>query len=174
MLVVLDNCEHVIGACARLVEGLLATCPNLRVLATSREPLHIAGEVNWRVPSLSPPEAERLFAERASDVSSRFALSEENAAAVAEVCRRVDGIPLAIELAAARVGVLAPAQIAEHLRDSLSVLAAGPRTALTRQQTLTATLDWSHALLDEDERTLFRRLGVFAGELRPRRGRVRL
>lgn len=162
MLVVLDNCEHVIGASARLVQGLLAGCPNLRVLATSREPLHIAGEVNWRVPSLTPPEAERLFAERASDASSRFALSEENAAAVAEVCRRVDGIPLAIELAAARVGVLAPAQIAEHLRDSLSVLRAGPRTALTRQQTLTATLDWSHALLDEDELTLFRRLGVFA------------
>jgi predicted ATPase/DNA-binding SARP family transcriptional activator/class 3 adenylate cyclase len=163
MLVVLDNCEHVIGASARLVESLLAGCPNLRVLATSREPLHIAGEVNWRVPSLTPTEAERLFAERASDVSSRFSLSEENAAAVAEVCRRVDGIPLAIELAAARVGVLAPAQIAEHLRDSLSLLTAGPRTALTRQQTLTATLDWSHALLDEDERTLFRRLGVFVG-----------
>ncbi len=162
MLVMLDNCEHVIGASTRLVEGLLAACPNLRVLATSREPLHIAGEVNWRVPSLTPPEAERLFAERASDVSSRFALSEENAAAVAEICRRVDGIPLAIELAAARAGVLAPAQIAEHLRDSLSLLTAGPRTALTRQQTLTATLDWSHALLDEDERTLFRRLGVFA------------
>jgi predicted ATPase/DNA-binding SARP family transcriptional activator/class 3 adenylate cyclase len=162
MLVLLDNCEHVIGASARLVEGLLATCPNLRVLATSREPLHIAGEVNWRVPSLTPTEAERLFAERASDVSSRFALSEDNAAAVAEVCRRVDGIPLAIELAAARVGVLTPAQIAEHLRDSLSVLTTGPRSALTRQQTLTATLDWSHALLDEDERALFRRLGVFA------------
>ena len=163
MLVVLDNCEHVIGASARLVEGLLAACPNLRMLVTSREPLHIAGEVNWRVPSLTPPEAERLFAERAQDASSRFALSEENASAVAEVCRRVDGIPLAIELAAARVGVLAPAQIAEHLRDSLDVLSAGRRTALTRQQTLTATLDWSHALLDEDERALFRRLGVFAG-----------
>jgi predicted ATPase/DNA-binding SARP family transcriptional activator/class 3 adenylate cyclase len=163
LLVVLDNCEHVIGASARLVEGLLAACPNLRVLATSREPLHVAGEVNWRVPSLTPPEAERLFAERASAVSSRFALSEENAAAVAEVCRRVDRIPLAIELAAARVGVLAPAQIAEHLREPASLLTAGPRTALTRQQTLTATLDWSHALLDEDERTLFRHLGVFAG-----------
>jgi predicted ATPase/DNA-binding SARP family transcriptional activator/class 3 adenylate cyclase len=163
LLVVLDNCEQVVGACARFAEGLLAACPNLLVLATSREPLHVAGEVNWRVPSLSPPEAERLFAERASGVSSRFELSEENAAAVGEICRRVDGIPLAIELAAARVGVLAPAQIAEHLRDSLAVLAAGRRTALTRQQTLTATLDWSHALLDEDERTLFRRLAVFAG-----------
>ena len=163
MLVVLDNCEHLVGACARLAEGLLAACPNLRVLATSREPLHVAGEVDWRVPSLSLPEAARLFAERASGVSSPFALSEENAAAVAEVCRRVDGIPLAIELAAARVGVLAPAQIAERLRDSLTVLAAGRRTALARQQTLTAALDWSHELLDEDERALFRRLGVFAG-----------
>ncbi|MDX6664360.1 MAG: hypothetical protein QOG68_566, partial [Solirubrobacteraceae bacterium] len=163
MMVVLDNCEHVVGACAQLAERLLSACPNLRLLATSREPLHVAGEVNWRVPSLSPSEAERLFAERAGSVSSRFALSSENAAAVAEVCRRVDGVPLAIELAAARVGVLAPAQIAERLRDSLSVLAAGRRTALTRQQTLSATLDWSHQLLDDDERVLFRRLGVFAG-----------
>ena len=163
LLVVLDNCEHLVGACARLAEGLLAACPNLRVLATSREPLHIAGEVNWRVPSLQPPEAERLFSDRAAGVSSRFQLSEGNTAAVAEICRRVDGIPLAIELAAARVGVLAPAQIAEHLRDSFAVLAAGRRTALTCQQTLSATLDWSHALLDEDERTLFRHLGVFAG-----------
>ena len=163
MVIVLDNCEHVIGASARLAERLLGACLNLRLLVTSREPLHIAGEVNWRVPSLAPSEAERLFVERARDASSRFELSDENAPAVAEVCRRVDGIPLAIELAAARVGVLAPAQIAEHLRDSLSVLSAGRRTALTRQQTLTATLDWSHALLDENERVLFRRLGVFAG-----------
>ena len=163
MLVVLDNCEHLIVACARLVEGLLTHCPNLRILATSREPLHIAGEVDWRVPSLAPREATQLFTDRATAVSSRFVLSEENADAVAEVCRRVDGIPLAIELAAARVGVLAPAQIAERLRDSLGVLAAGRRTALTRQQTLTATLDWSHQLLDDAERTLFRRLGAFAG-----------
>lgn len=163
MLVVLDNCEHLIGACARLAGDLLSACANLRLLATSREPLHVAGEVDWRVPSLSPREAARLFAERAADVSSRFALSDESASAVGEVCRRVDGIPLAIELAAARVGVLAPAQIAERLRDSLTVLAASRRTALTRQQTLTATLDWSHELLDDDERTLFRRLGVFAG-----------
>jgi predicted ATPase/DNA-binding SARP family transcriptional activator len=163
LLMVLDNCEHLVGACARLVEGLLTACPNLKVLATSREPLHIAGEVDWRVPSLSPPEATRLFADRATGVSSRFSLSDANALAVTEICRRVDGIPLAIELAAARVGVLAPAQIAERLRESLSVLAAGRRTALTRQQTLTATLDWSHELLDGDERTVFRRLGAFAG-----------
>jgi predicted ATPase/DNA-binding SARP family transcriptional activator len=163
LLVLLDNCEHVVGACARLAEGLLTACPNLRVLATSREPLHIAGEVVWRVPSLSPPEAARLFVERATSVSSSFTASDENGAAVAEVCRRVDGIPLAIELAAARVGVLAPAQIAERLRESLTVLGAGGRTVLTRQQTLTATLDWSHQLLDDDERTLLRRLGAFAG-----------
>ena len=119
MLVVLDNCEHLVGACARLVEGLLAACPNLRVLATSREPLHSAGEVNWRVPSLSPPEAERLFAETGHWCLVAVRALGGNAAAVAEICRRVDGIPLAIELAAARVGVLAPAQIAEHLRDSL-------------------------------------------------------
>jgi predicted ATPase/DNA-binding SARP family transcriptional activator len=163
LLVILDNCEHVVGGCARLAEGLLTTCPNVRVLTTSREPLRLTGEVVWRVPSLSPPEAARLFIERATDVSSSFTASDENAAAVAEVCRRVDGIPLAIELAAARVGVLAPAQIAERLRESLTVLAAGGRTVLTRQQTLTATLDWSHALLDDDECTLFRRLGAFAG-----------
>jgi predicted ATPase/DNA-binding SARP family transcriptional activator len=163
LLVVLDNCEHLIGACGQLVERLLTSCPNLKLLATSREPLHAGGEVDWRVPSLSPPEAQALFAERAAAVSSRFAISEHNRAAVVEVCRRVDRIPLAIELAAARVGVLEPRQIAERLRDSLSVLAAGRRSALTRQQTLTATLDWSHDLLADDERLLFRRLGVFAG-----------
>ena len=162
MLIVLDNCEHLVGACARLVDGLLKRCPNLRVLATSREPLHIAGEVDWRVSSLVQPAAVRLFADRATSISSRFALSHENTDAVAEICRRVDGIPLAIELAAARIGVLAPAQIADRLKDSLSVLAAGTRTALTRQQTLTAMLDWSHQLLSEDEQVLFRRLGIFA------------
>ena len=115
------------------------------------------------MPSLSPAEAERLFVERAALVSSRFARIPANAPAITEICRRVDGIPLAIELAAARVGVLAPAQIAERLRDSVSILAAGRRTALSRQQTLTATLDWSHELLDSEERVLFRRLGCFAG-----------
>jgi predicted ATPase/DNA-binding SARP family transcriptional activator len=163
MLVVVDNCEHLVSACAGLVERLLTACPHLRMLATSREPLRVGGEVVWRVPSLSPRDAIGLFAERASGVSSRFELTGENTAAVDEVCRRVDRIPLAIELAAARVGVLAPAQIAERLRDSLAVLAAGRRTALTRQQTLEATLDWSYQLLDDEERTLFRRLGVFAG-----------
>jgi predicted ATPase/DNA-binding SARP family transcriptional activator len=164
MLIVLDNCEHLIAACARLVEALLQVCPRLRVIATSREPLHAAGEVDWRVPSLSPEEATRLFIERATNVSSRFVASEENAVAVAEICRRVDGMPLAIEFAAARVGVLTPAQIADRLRDSLTLLAAARRTALTRQQTLTATLDWSHELLDAGEQQLFRRLATFAGD----------
>jgi predicted ATPase len=164
MIILLDNCEHLVAACASLTERLLTTCPNLRVLATSREPLHVPGEVNWRVPSLAPGEATRLFAERAAQASSRFALAPYNRPAVEEICRRVDGIPLAIELAAARVAVLAPAQIAARLRDSLTVLAASHRAALTRQQTLTATLDWSHGLLAEDEQRLFRRLGVFAGD----------
>jgi predicted ATPase/DNA-binding SARP family transcriptional activator len=163
MLILLDNCEHLISACARLAEGLLTSCPNLTILVTSREPLHIAGEVDWRVPSLAAADAASLFADRARAVSSRFELTAENAEAVGEICRRVDGIPLAIELAAARVSVLAPGQIAERLRDSLQVLAAGSRTALTRQQTLTATIDWSHDLLDDDERELFRRLGAFSG-----------
>ena len=163
ILLVLDNCEHLIDGCARVAERLLSSCPRLRILATSREPLHIAGEVDWRVPSLARPEAVRLFSDRAAAVSSRFELSGHNAAAVAEVCERVDGMPLAIELAAARVGVLAPAQIAERLRDSLAVLTGGRRTALTRQQTLSATIDWSYTLLDADESVLFRRLGVFSG-----------
>jgi predicted ATPase len=163
VLVVLDNCEHLVAGCARVAEGLLGACPALRILATSREPLHIAGEVDWRVPSLAPPEAVQLFAERASAASSTFALSDENVGAVSEICARVDGMPLAVELAAARVGVLAPAQIAQRLQNSLAVLASGRRTALTRQQTLTATIDWSHALLDGTEQELFRSLGVFSG-----------
>ena len=115
-VIVLDNCEHVVTACMNLVELLLRACPNLRILATSRERLHAAGEVDLRVPSLALSQAAKLFVERASGVSSPFAVSGEHAAAVTEICRRVDGIPLAIELAAARVGVLAPAQIAERLR----------------------------------------------------------
>src|SRR5205807_9362961 len=107
-LVVLDNCEHLIRGCAELVDGLLTRCPNLRILATSREPLHVAGEVDWRVSSLPPADAVRLFADRAASISSRFVLSEENTGAVAEICRRVDGLSLAIALAAARAGVPSP------------------------------------------------------------------
>jgi predicted ATPase/DNA-binding SARP family transcriptional activator len=175
MLIVLDNCEHVIDACARLVDRLLRACPELRVLATSRERLRMDGEVAWRVPSLSLPEASggraelerseavRLFIQRAADAAPGFALDEENCPAVAEICRRLDGMPLALELAAARAAALSPLQIAERLGDALTLLQAGSRAGLTRQQTLRATLAWSHDLLSEPERVLYRRLGVFAG-----------
>ena len=176
-LLILDNCEHLIAACAVLAEHLLGACSGLRILATSREPLRVPGEVTWRVPSLTLPapgqsvkpaelasyESIRLFCERAGDVTSSFALNDANAAAVTEICLRLDGMPLALELAAARVGALSPAQIAERLGDCLAVLTAGSRSALDRQQTLRATLNWSHALLTTSERALFRRLGVFAG-----------
>jgi predicted ATPase/DNA-binding SARP family transcriptional activator len=176
-LLILDNCEHLVAACAGLAGHLLGACSGLRVLATSREPLRVQGEVTWRVPSLALPtagrsltraelasyEAVRLFCERAGDVASGFALGDENAAAVAEICLRLDGMPLALELAAARVGALSPAQIAERLGDCLAVLTAGSRSALDRQQTLRATLSWSHALLTSVEGALFRRLAVFAG-----------
>jgi predicted ATPase/DNA-binding SARP family transcriptional activator len=177
VLLVLDNCEHLIGACATLADRLLRGCPNLRVLATSRERLRIDGEVAWRVPPLSLPElvpgvraaslepfeAVRLFCERAADVSPGFALSDENAESVAEICRGLDGMPLALELAAARVSMLTPSQIAERLSDALALLGSGSRAGLTRQQTLRATLEWSHDLLTDTERSLYRRLGVFAG-----------
>ena len=176
-LVILDNCEHLVGACAPLAERLLATCPSLRILTTSREPLRVTGEVTWRVPSLGLPpgngrlraadlegyESVRLFCERAADVAPSFALDDDNAQPVAHICLRLDGMPLAIELAAARAGSLSPMQIAERLGDSLAVLTAGSRAALDRQQTLRATLNWSHDLLSSDERVLFRRLAVFAG-----------
>ena len=176
LMLVLDNCEHLIGACARLAEQLLRACPELTVLATSREPLRIAGEVALRVPSLALPdpdvaapgqelmrfEAIRLYAERAADAAPGFHLTDDNASDVAEVCFRLDGMPLAIELAAARAGVLTPAQTAQRLRDSLDLL-GGARGRLTRQQTLAATLSWSHDLLTPEERVLFRRTAVFAG-----------
>jgi predicted ATPase/DNA-binding SARP family transcriptional activator len=176
-LLILDNCEHLVAACAVLAGHLLGACSGLRILATSREPLRVPGEVTWRVPSLTLPasggsvkpaelascESVRLFCERAGDVASGFALGDENAGAVAEICLRLDGMPLALELAAARVGALSPAQIAERLGDCLAVLTAGSRSAVDRQQTLRATLSWSHALLTTSERALFRRLGVFAG-----------
>ncbi|MGH2925505.1 MAG: AfsR/SARP family transcriptional regulator [Solirubrobacterales bacterium] len=176
LLLVLDNCEHLIGACARLAEELLHSCPGLTILATSREPLRIGGEVTVRVPSLRLPDPEleapasklidfesiRLFCERAADAAPGFRLTDENARPVAEVCFRLDGMPLAIELAAARAGVLTPAQTAERLRDSLDLLGAA-RGRLTRQQTLAATVSWSHDLLTGPEQALFRRTGVFAG-----------
>jgi predicted ATPase len=176
-LLLLDNCEHLLEPVARLAEALLRHCPNLTVLATSREPLRIPGEVTWRVPSLSLPklvpgapteetleaESVRLFATRATQAAPGFELDDYNADAVASLCHRLDGMPLAIELAAARVSVLTPAQIVERLDHSLDLLSAGPRTAMTRQQTLRATLTWSFELLDVQEQVLLRRLAVFAG-----------
>jgi predicted ATPase len=190
-LVVLDNCEHVVAAAARLVDELLRRCQGLRVLATSRELLGVAGEAAWRVPSLGLPEqgeaagrpgptvealgqyeAVRLFVDRARLVAAGFELTDRNAAAVAELCARLDGIPLAIELAAARVRVLPVEQIAARLDDwvpsgradgRFGLLTGGSRTAPPRHQTLRAAIDWSFALLSEGERTLLRRLSVFAG-----------
>jgi predicted ATPase/DNA-binding SARP family transcriptional activator len=159
-LIVLDNCEHLIDACAGLTEELLRAGPGVRVVATSREALRCAGEVAWRVPSLA--EAERLFCERAAAARPGFDAAGHGGV-VAEICRRLDGMPLAIELAAARAAALSLDQIAARLGNSLDVLGHGRRTALTRQQTLRATIDWSHDLLTGEERVLFRRLAVFAG-----------
>jgi non-specific serine/threonine protein kinase len=177
MLLVLDNCEHLIGACAVIVERLLTTCANLRVLATSREPVRIRGEVTWRVPSLAfpdlrrlPPMAElskvpavRLFADRARAAESSFALSAQNAPAVAQICVHLDGMPLALELAAARVQAMSVDKLAERLGNGFRLLGGGNRTAPSRQQTLEATLDWSYGLLDPSEQAVLRRLAVFAG-----------
>jgi predicted ATPase/DNA-binding SARP family transcriptional activator len=177
LLVVLDNCEHLADACAALAETLLRGAPGLTILATSREALGVPGERAWLVPPLSLPaedretaleqlagfEAVQLFLQRAQDVLPSFRLTEENAAAVAQICRRLDGIPLAIELAAARVKVLAPEQIAQRLDDAFALLTSGSRTALPRHRTLRAAIDWSHALLSEPERLLMKRLSIFAG-----------
>jgi predicted ATPase len=176
LLLLLDNCEHLIGACARLVDRLIRVAPGVVVLCTSREALRIGGEIAWRVPSLGLPAREegaasalgaaaavRLFCERAEDASPGFALDSDNATAIADICLRLDGMPLALELAAARTAVLSPAQIADRLEDSLTLLTGGSRAGLTRQATLRATLAWSHDLLSEPERVLFRRVGAFAG-----------
>jgi non-specific serine/threonine protein kinase len=176
LLLVLDNCEHVVGAAARVVETLLAACPDLRVMATSREPLRVSGETVWRVPPLKLPrsgvqtsdsvrdvEAVALFVQRASARSASFTLTDTNAASVAAICCRLDGLPLAIELAAAQTEALSPAQLAARLDSALHLLEAGPRT-VSRQQTLRATLDWSYALLTPEEQIVFCRLSVFAGD----------
>jgi len=164
MLLVLDNCEHLLDASAALLMDLLAAGPDVTVLATSREPVGIAGEVIWRVPSLSMEgEAAELFADRARRTRPDFRLTEENSAAVAEICRRLDGMPLAIELAAARTRTLSLTQIVDGLHHSFRLLAGGARTAVRRQQTLRASIDWSHAMLTEPERILYRRLASFMG-----------
>ncbi|WP_170225776.1 BTAD domain-containing putative transcriptional regulator [Pseudonocardia cypriaca] len=163
VVLVLDNCEHLVEAVATLVESLLQACPGLRVLATSREPLGIAGEVLHPVDALAPDDAMRLFADRGAAVSPGFALGPEVAPAVAEICRRLDGQPLPIELAAARLRTLTPAEIAARLDDRFRLLTSGVRTALPRHQTLRAVVDWSWDLLTEPERAVARRLAAFAG-----------
>ncbi len=177
MLVILDNCEHVVEEAARVAETLLRACPEVRLLATSREPLRIGGERVYRLPPLAfPPKgtalaaaealrygAISLFAERAVAADATFRLSDESAPAVAEICRRLDGIALAIELAAARVNVLEPHRLAKLLDERFRVLSLGSRTAMPRQQTMWALIDWSYDLLAEREQELFRRLAVFAG-----------
>jgi predicted ATPase/DNA-binding CsgD family transcriptional regulator len=177
LLLMLDNCEHLVEPCAHLVLSLLHSCRRLRVLATSREPLEVEGEAVWRVSSLSVPDTDRLpsasvltrydavrlFLDRARLRVPDFELTPENGRAVAQVCGKLEGIPLALELATARVGPLAVEEVAQRLEDSLSLLTVGPRTAPPRQRTMRATLEWSHGLLSEPERKLFRRLSALAG-----------
>jgi predicted ATPase/class 3 adenylate cyclase len=164
MLVVLDNCEHLLDASAEVVVAVLSGAARLTVLATSREAIGVAGEVSWRLSSLSlADEAIELFTDRARHARPDFTVTDGNAAVVGEICARLDGLPLAIELAAARVRALSLAEILESLHDRFRLLTGGARTAVRRQQTLRASVDWSHALLTEPERTLFRRLAVFVG-----------
>ena len=176
LLLLLDSCEHVVQACAELANTLLRAAPELHILVTSREVLGINGETTWRVPSLSLPpkpppppesldqyEAVGLFVERATAANTNFRLTPQNATAVMEICARLDGIPLAIELAAARVRMLSVDQIASRLDDRFRLLTGGSRAALPRQRTLRALVDWSYGLLQETERMLFRRLSIFAG-----------
>jgi predicted ATPase/DNA-binding CsgD family transcriptional regulator len=177
LLIILDTCEHLVEACAPLVQQLLAGCRGIRVVATSREPLRVRGETVWRVPPLELPaaleqlsaaellehEAVRLFADRAAAVRPGFSLVPQNAQAVARLCRILDGIPLAIELAAARIRALSVDQVAARLSDRFQLLASGDRTAPMRQQTLRAAVDWSYELLTRPEQALLRRLSVFAG-----------
>ena len=164
MLLVLDNCEHLADACAAMAAALLGACPAVKLLATSREPIRAAGEFTWQVPSLSlDDEAIELFIDRARQVRPDFAVTDENAATVTEICRRLDGMPLAIELAAARIRALSLTEIVDSLHDRFRLLTGGARTAVRRQQTLRASVDWSHALLTEPEQVLFRRLAVFMG-----------
>ncbi|MFI6013914.1 AfsR/SARP family transcriptional regulator [Streptomyces sp. NPDC051243] len=162
MLLILDNCEHVVEAAARLVAELLERCPRLTVLATSREPLGVPGELLRPVDPLPEPVALRLLADRGSAARPGFRI-EADPEACAEICRRLDGLPLAIELAAARLRVLTPRQIADRLDNRFRLLTSGSRTVLPRQQTLRAVVDWSWELLDEDERDVLRGLSVFAG-----------
>ena len=177
LLLVVDNCEHVIEDCAVLVDAIRNSCPGVTILATSREPLRIGGETVWRVPLLTVPdpaapahvpqltecEAVGLFLDRAHLAAPNFQISADNAPAVAELCRRLEGIPLAIELAAARIGLMSPDQMLERLQDRFGLLTGGSRAGPMRHRTLQSALDWSYDLLDDRQRTLFQRLSVFAG-----------
>ena len=177
LLLILDNCEHLLHACAELATQLLRSGPHLKLLASSREPLHVAGETTYHVPSLSVPEphrtvtiqamaqyeAVRLFVDRARAVQPRFQITDSNSRAVVDICHRLNGIPLALELAAARVRALSVEEIAARLSDRFRLLTRGDRTSLPRQQTLRASIDWSYDLLTDHERALLRRLSVFAG-----------
>ncbi len=177
ILLIVDNCEHLLDACAHLIDGLLKACPDLKVLATSREPIGIDGEVAWRVPSLAVPEAAstetpqqlllnaavQLFMQRSTAAQPSFMLTARNASSVVQICRRLDGIPLALELAAARIDSLTAEQIARRLDQRFQLLTGGSRAVLPRQQTLSATLRWSYDLLGRAERRLFERLTVFSG-----------
>ena len=173
LLMILDNCEHLVEASAQIADQLLHACPLLKIIASSREALGIDGETVYRVPSLSLPdpasralmdyESTRLFIDRAAKVEPRFRLTDHNASSIAQICQRLDGIPLAIELAAARVKLFTPEQIAERLDDRFKLLTGGSRTALPRQQTLRALIDWSYQSLNETEQRALRRLAVFSG-----------
>ena len=175
LLLILDNCEHLVEACAQLADTLLHACPQIRILASSREALGIAGETSYLVPSLELPdmqnlptvevlsqcEAIRLFSERASAATQNFRVTDDNASSIAQICHHLDGIPLAIELAAGKIRALSAQQIAQRLDDRFRLLTRGSRTAMPRHQTLQATIEWSYNLLSASEQTLFRRLSVF-------------
>lgn len=163
LLLIFDNCEHLVEASAQIAGQILHICPQVKIIASSREALGIDGETIYRVPSLLDNEATRLFVERATKVDSRFALTDHNASSIAQICSRLDGIPLAIELAAARVKLFTPEQIAERLNDRFKLLTGGSRTALPRQQTLRALIDWSYQSLNESEQRTLRKLAVFLG-----------
>ncbi len=160
-LLVFDNCEHLVSIVARLLANLLAECPDLKILATSREALRVAGETTWGVPSLAQTESQKLFIERATMALPNFSVTANDQVIIARICQRLDGIPLAIELASARVPILSLAQIAARLDDCFNLLASNNRAALPRHQTLRATMEWSYALLSPAEQNLFRRLSVF-------------
>ncbi|CCK63019.1 ATP-binding protein [Mycobacterium canetti] len=164
VLLVLDHCEHLLDACAAIIDSLLRSCPRLTILTTSTEAIGLAGELTWRVPPLSlTNDAIELFVDRARRVRSDFAINADNAVTVGEICRRLDGVPLAIELAAARTDTLSPVEILAGLNDRFRLVAGAAGNAVRPEQTLCATVQWSHALLSGPERALLHRLAVFAG-----------